>query len=154
MLLVNWRFIQVPRKSESVFMPTSLQAAAADFLPPRSANAAANAATVLKAWIHRMTAQSWQVPICLSVLLVSTIVAAGEAVVPVETPVASLAPVFQPPSPPAVRRTIDAAAARLLWNDPAIRNFIGLSENAQDFTDPDAIPGFGRLGPADQPHAR
>jgi hypothetical protein len=78
---------------------------------------------------------------------------AGEAVVMVETPVAAW-PLAEAPRPPAARRTIDAAAARLLWNDPAIRNFIGLSENAQDFTDPDAIPGFGRLKPADQPSTR
>ena len=100
-----------------------------------------------------MTAQRWKLPLCLSLLLVSTIAMAGEAVVMVETPVAAW-PLPAAPSPPAVRRTVDAAAARLLWNDPAIRNFIGLSENAQDFTDPDAVPGFGRLGPADQPHAR
>jgi hypothetical protein len=100
-----------------------------------------------------MTAQRWTLPLCLSLLLVSTIAMAGEDVVPVETPVAAW-PLPDTPSPPAVRRTVDAAAARLLWTDPAIRNFIGLSENAQDFTDPNAIPGFGRLGPAAQPHTR
>jgi hypothetical protein len=101
-----------------------------------------------------MTAQSCKLAICLSVLLVSTIAAAGEAAVPVETPVAALRSIPEAPSPAAVRRTIDAATARMLWNDPAIRNFIGLSENAHDFTDPDAIPGFGALGPADQPNTK
>src|SRR5581483_9515593 len=38
------------------------------------------------------------------------------------------------------------AALRRVWTtDPAIRDFVGLSENAWDFTDPNAIPGFGSL---------
>ncbi len=38
------------------------------------------------------------------------------------------------------------AALRRAWAaDPAIRDFIGLAENAWDFTDPDAMPGFGAL---------
>jgi len=38
------------------------------------------------------------------------------------------------------------AALRRAWAaDPAIRDFKGLAENAWDFTDPDAIPGFGAL---------
>ncbi|MBI5319658.1 DUF3306 domain-containing protein [Bradyrhizobium sp.] len=44
------------------------------------------------------------------------------------------------------------AALRRAWAaDPAIRDFVGLAENAWDFTDPDAIPGFGALdGTAEQ----
>lgn len=34
---------------------------------------------------------------------------------------------------------------RALVQDPAIRDFIGLSENSRDFTAPDDIPGFGRI---------
>ncbi len=38
------------------------------------------------------------------------------------------------------------AALRRAWAaDPAIRDFVGLAENAWDFTDPNAIPGFGAL---------
>ena len=38
------------------------------------------------------------------------------------------------------------AALRRAWStDPAIRDFIGLAENAWDFNDPDAMPGFGPL---------
>jgi hypothetical protein len=38
------------------------------------------------------------------------------------------------------------AALRRVWtSDPAIRDFVGLSENAWDFTDPNAMPGFGPL---------
>ncbi len=38
------------------------------------------------------------------------------------------------------------AALRRAWSaDPAIRDFVGLSENAWDFTAPDSIPGFGPL---------
>ena len=40
------------------------------------------------------------------------------------------------------------AALRRVWTaDPAIRDFVGLSENAWDFTDPNAMPGFGPLEP-------
>lgn len=38
------------------------------------------------------------------------------------------------------------AALRRGWSvDPAIRDFVGLSENAWDFNDPTAMPGFGAL---------
>jgi hypothetical protein len=38
------------------------------------------------------------------------------------------------------------AALRRAWAaDPAIRDFVGLAENAWDFTDPTAMPGFGPL---------
>lgn len=38
------------------------------------------------------------------------------------------------------------AALRRAWSaDPAIRDFIGLSENSWDFTAPDSMPGFGPL---------
>jgi hypothetical protein len=38
------------------------------------------------------------------------------------------------------------AALRRAWStDPAIRDFIGLSENSWDFNAPDGIPGFGSL---------
>ena len=42
------------------------------------------------------------------------------------------------------------AALRRAWSaDPAIRDFVGLSENAWDFNAPDSIPGFGSLTAAD-----
>jgi hypothetical protein len=38
------------------------------------------------------------------------------------------------------------AALRHVWTaDPSIRDFVGLAENAWDFTDPNAMPGFGPL---------
>src|SRR6185312_1024776 len=38
------------------------------------------------------------------------------------------------------------AALRRAWGaDPAIRDFVGLAENAWDFNDPTAMPGFGPL---------
>src|ERR1700754_3382861 len=41
---------------------------------------------------------------------------------------------------------LSRAALRRAWSaDPTIRDFVGLAENAWDFTDPDAIPGFGAL---------
>lgn len=42
------------------------------------------------------------------------------------------------------------AALRRAWSaDPAIRDFIGLSENAWDFNKPESIPGFGSLSSDD-----
>jgi hypothetical protein len=38
------------------------------------------------------------------------------------------------------------AALRRAWTaDPVIRDFVGLAENAWDFNDPNAMPGFGPL---------
>ena len=48
--------------------------------------------------------------------------------------------------PAALRR----AALRRAWSaDPAIRDFVGLSENSWDFNAPDSIPGFGSIGSTD-----
>lgn len=42
--------------------------------------------------------------------------------------------------------TLTREALRRAWvADPAIRDFVGLAENAWDFTDPNAVPGFGPL---------
>lgn len=51
-----------------------------------------------------------------------------------------------------VPEALRTAALRKVWtSDPAIRDFIGLSENAWDFNDPAAIPGFGPIDmPSDQ----
>lgn len=49
---------------------------------------------------------------------------------------------LMPGVPPGVSR----AALRRAWSaDPAIRDFIGLSENSWDFTAPGGVPGFGAL---------
>lgn len=51
---------------------------------------------------------------------------------------------------PGVPASLSHAALRRAWSaDPAIRDFIGLSENAWDFTKPEAIAGFGPLLPID-----
>jgi hypothetical protein len=43
------------------------------------------------------------------------------------------------------------AALRHVWTaDPSIRDFVGLAENAWDFTDPNAMPGFGPLEATDE----
>ena len=47
---------------------------------------------------------------------------------------------------PGVPLELTRAALRRAWTaDPAIRDFIGLSENAWDFNAPDGVPGFGTL---------
>lgn len=51
---------------------------------------------------------------------------------------------------PGVPAALSRAAFRRAWSaDPAIRDFIGLSENSWDFTAPDSIEGFGPLVPTD-----
>ena len=51
---------------------------------------------------------------------------------------------------PGVPASLSRAALRRAWSaDPAIRDFIGLSENAWDFTKTDSIAGFGPLLPTD-----
>jgi hypothetical protein len=43
------------------------------------------------------------------------------------------------------------AALRRAWaSDPTIRDFVGLAENAWDFNDPHAMPGFGPLDYSDE----
>ncbi|UQD69706.1 DUF3306 domain-containing protein [Bradyrhizobium japonicum] len=45
-----------------------------------------------------------------------------------------------------IPQELTRAALRRAWSaDPAIRDFVGLAENAWDFNDPNAMPGFGRL---------
>jgi len=45
-----------------------------------------------------------------------------------------------------VPEDLTRAALRRAWStDPAIRDFIGLSENSWDFNAPDAVSGFGSL---------
>jgi len=45
---------------------------------------------------------------------------------------------------------LSQAALRRAWAaDPAIRDFIGLSENSWDFTALDGVPGFGAIAPSD-----
>jgi len=50
---------------------------------------------------------------------------------------------------PGIPAQLTRAALRRAWiADPAIRDFVGLSENAWDFNAPDAVPGFGPLLPS------
>jgi hypothetical protein len=47
---------------------------------------------------------------------------------------------------PGVPADLSRAALRRAWvADPAIRDFVGLAENAWDFTAPGGVPGFGPL---------
>ncbi len=47
---------------------------------------------------------------------------------------------------PGVPADLTRAALRRAWSaDPAIRDFIGLSENSWDFTAPGGVPGFGSM---------
>jgi hypothetical protein len=46
-----------------------------------------------------------------------------------------------------VPQELSREALRRAWSaDPAIREFVGLAENAWDFNDPNAMAGFGELG--------
>ncbi len=51
---------------------------------------------------------------------------------------------------PGVPAELTRQALRRAWAaDPAIRDFVGLSENAWDFNAPGGVPGFGPLTPED-----
>lgn len=51
---------------------------------------------------------------------------------------------------PGVPPDLARAALRRAWvADPTIRDFVGIAENQWDFNDPNAMPGFGSLGPLD-----
>lgn len=81
-----------------------------------------------------------------------------------ETPVAEFDPASLPPIDSitalsditaflraGVPAELTRAALRRVWTaDPAIRDFVGLAENAWDFTDPNAMPGFGPLESTDE----
>src|SRR5262249_54214102 len=57
---------------------------------------------------------------------------------------------IQPFLAPGVPAELTRAALRRAWvADPQIRDFVGIAENQWDFNDPNAIPGFGTLGPLD-----
>src|SRR5882724_11016160 len=50
-----------------------------------------------------------------------------------------------------IPQELGRAALRRAWSaDPAIRDFVGLAENAWDFNDPNAMPGFGPLDFSEQ----
>jgi hypothetical protein len=52
---------------------------------------------------------------------------------------------------PGVPPELTRAALRRVWTaDPAIRDFVGLAENAWDFNAPDSISGFGPLEMTDE----
>lgn len=51
---------------------------------------------------------------------------------------------------PGIPAQLVRAALRRAWEaDPAIRDFVGLAENAWDFNAPDGVPGFGPLAPTE-----
>ena len=50
-----------------------------------------------------------------------------------------------------IPQDLTRAALRRAWaSDPTIRDFVGLAENAWDFNDPHAMPGFGPLDYSDE----
>ena len=99
---------------------------------------------------------------------VSTPVSADAVPNPAGTVVDNVEPAFDPATLPpidsitavsdisaflqqGVPAELTRAALRRVWTaDPAIRDFVGLAENAWDFTDPNAMPGFGPLESSDE----
>lgn len=49
----------------------------------------------------------------------------------------------------AMRRVIEAAEARKLWDDPEIKRLRAETENSWDFNASDGVPGFGALPATD-----
>ncbi len=91
--------------------------------------------------------------------LVRDAVGSSEVPAPAEVDVSALPPVESITAETDIRAFLASgvpaqltrAALRRVWSaDPAIRDFVGLAENAWDFTAPDGVPGFGPLLPGDE----
>jgi hypothetical protein len=81
------------------------------------------------------------VPVSLGV---SDVIAEPPSLPPIESldSASDIAPFLAPGVPAELTRQ----ALRRAWQtDPAIRDFVGLSENAWDFNAPNGVPGFGPL---------
>src|SRR5689334_3292700 len=94
-----------------------------------------------------MTILPRKLAVCAAVLFVSTFAATAQSTPGSDqaagadgTQTAALAK--EQTLPPL--RTPSVSELRRLFDDPQIRNFKGLSENAWDFTNPDSIPGFAK----------
>lgn len=88
--------------------------------------------------------------------------ASTELVKPAEVPAANASPILPPVDAidggtdireflaEGVPTALTRAALRRAWaSDPAIRDFVGLAENAWDFNAPDLVPGFGTVSAED-----
>jgi hypothetical protein len=87
--------------------------------------------------------------VCAALLFASTIAASAQTslgepqlATADETRTAALQ---SEPLATANRGAVGAANTRALWDDPQIRDFVGLSKNAWDFADPNAVPGFAPI---------
>jgi hypothetical protein len=96
-----------------------------------------------------MPSMSWKLAMSAAALVVWIMPVAGE-----ERPPSDLAAFPSVPASGGVTDITSAGAAaasgpardfRVLWADPAIKDFVGMSENEWDFNKPDGIPGFGSL---------
>jgi hypothetical protein len=96
-----------------------------------------------------MPSMSWKRAMSAAALVLWSVPVAGEELRPSE--LAAF------PSVPAAGGATDATSGgtagaaspardfRVLWADPAIKDFVGISENEWDFNKPDGVPGFGSL---------
>ena len=88
--------------------------------------------------------------------------AAKQSASPADAPAPNTAPTLRPveaiDGPADIREflaegvptALARAALRRAWaSDPAIRDFVGLAENAWDFNAPDQVPGFGTVSAED-----
>jgi hypothetical protein len=84
--------------------------------------------------------------------------AATELAKPAKAPASSLPPIEASDGGSDIREflaegvptALARAALRRAWaSDPAIRDFVGLAENAWDFNAPDPVPGFGTVSAED-----
>jgi hypothetical protein len=83
-----------------------------------------------------------------TILLISAIDCSDAQDAPNQRAIAALPLQSNPVTEPASTSRGPAPAQsdmRALLADPAVRDFVGLSENAWDFTDPNGVPGFGPL---------
>jgi hypothetical protein len=97
-----------------------------------------------------MPSMSWKLAMSAAALVLWIMPVAGEELRPSEL---AAFPTIPTPGVTDVTSGGTAGAAgpardfRVLWADPAIKDFVGMSENEWDFNKPDGVPGFGSLSP-------
>src|SRR5262245_15262393 len=103
------------------------------------------------------SATSWRGGMCrcvaLAIMLSAAPALAPDAAAQEDLPQSEVAALPHVPGPRACKRERRTSASamgpardfRVLWADPSVRNFVGVSENGWDFNRPESIPGFGTL---------
>jgi hypothetical protein len=96
-----------------------------------------------------MPSMSWKLAMSAAALVLWIVPVAGEELRPSELAAFPNVPATGDLTDVTSGGTAGAAGPardfRVLWADPAIKDYVGISENEWDFNKPDGVPGFGSL---------